>query len=533
MGALPHNLRNRSRLAAADHTKGHLAPPRFSPARAHAIVMRMPYLRSISGLTPAAPESRPLTILRAEEGEQFFGTLSPEERAWLTAQGASRKAGALWILPGKKGIERAIYLAKSFDNSFAFGELADRLPKGNYHLTGDLSSAEKESVCLGFGLGAYCFDRYKKTPKERARLVWPTGIDRALVERRLEAFYLVRDLINTPARDMDPSHLEDAAREVAKKHGAKISVLRGAALLAKKYEMIHAVGQASSVEPRLIDLRWGKTSHPRLTLVGKGVCFDTGGLDLKPAQYMKLMKKDMGGAALVLGLSHLIMALELPVSLRVLIPAVENSVSGNAFHPLDVLRSKKGLTVEVGDTDAEGRLILADPLSDAAEEEPDLLIDAATLTGAARVALGTQMPAIFANRDESWLALEAAARETQDYLWRLPLHEPYRKKLESKVADLSNIGDSYAGAITAALFLQEFAKPARDWVHIDTMGYNLEGSPGRPVGGEALGLLALERWLARRYPAPARKAGKAKSSPAQNAKNGAKTAIPMGKRARG
>lgn len=474
----------------------------------------MPYLRSISGLIPAASESRPLSILRAEESEQFFATLSPEERAWLSAQGASRKAGALWVLPGKKGIERAVYLTKTFDNVFAFGELAERLPRGNYHLTSELSSAEKEAVCLGFGLGAYSFDRYKKTPKERARLLWPTGLDRALVERRLEAFYLVRDLINTPARDMDPSHLEAVTREVAKKHGAKVSVVRGAALLAKKYEMIHAVGQASNIEPRLLDLRWGKPTHPRVTLVGKGVCFDTGGLDLKPAQYMKLMKKDMGGAALVLGLSHLIMALELPVSLRVLIPAVENSVSSNAFHPLDVLRSKKGLTVEVGDTDAEGRLILADPLSDAAEEDPDLLVDAATLTGAARVALGTQMPAIFANRDESWLELEAAARQTHDWCWRLPLHEPYRKKLESKVADLSNIGDSYAGAITAALFLQEFAKPARDWVHIDTMGYNLEGSPGRPAGGEALGLLALERWLTQRYPARGQKPQKA-PSPAQ------------------
>lgn len=496
----------------------------------------MSYLPSIAALTSASSGSRPLSILRVDESDAFRETLSPSERAWLTGSGAAKKAGALWLLPGKKGLERAIFLVKGLENPFPFGELAERLPAGLYHLEGPLDRAASEVICLGFGLGAYGFERYKKRASARAKLVWPEGTDRTAITNRLEAFYLARDLINTPARDMSPADLEQVARELGTRHKAQIHVTTGQALLRKKYEMILAVGQAAAVEPRLIDLRWGKPSDPLVTLVGKGVCFDTGGLDLKPPQYMKLMKKDMGGAALTLALAHLLMAQKLPIRLRLLIPAVENSVGGNAFHPLDVLRSKKGLTVEVGDTDAEGRLILADPLSDAAAEDPDLLIDAATLTGAARVALGTQMPAIFASRDESWHELERASRESFDWLWRLPLHEPYRRKLDSKIADLSNVGDSYAGAITAALFLEEFAKPARDWVHIDTMGYNLESSPGRPAGGEAQGLLALERWLVDRYRVPRAAGGgtsavRKKATLAPRAKSGGrrgKSAPPSG-----
>ncbi len=306
-----------------------------------------------------------------------------------------------------------------------------------------------------------------------------------------EAIGLVRDLVNTPAADMGPAQLAEAARDLAKRHRGKCTVLVGDTLLKRNYPAVHAVGRAAAEEPRLIDLRWG-SKGPKVTLVGKGVCFDSGGLDLKPAAGMKLMKKDMGCAAHVLGLASLIMAEKLPLQLRVLVPAVENAVSGNAFRPLDVLQTRKGLTVEVGNTDAEGRLVLCDALAEADSEKPDLLIDFATLTGAARVALGPDLPAMFCNDDKlAGLILRHGAVEG-DPVWRLPLHKGYRPGLESKVADLNNISNSpYGGAITAALFLENFVSPGTRWAHFDIMAWNVATRPGRPEGGEAMGLRAV------------------------------------------
>jgi leucyl aminopeptidase len=321
-------------------------------------------------------------------------------------------------------------------------------------------------------------------------LVWPKGADRAAVTRAVEAIFLVRDLINTPASDMGPAELAEAAGALARKHGARESVVVGDALIKGNFPAVYGVGRASARAPRLIDLRWGG-GGPRVAVVGKGVCFDSGGLDLKSASNMKLMKKDMGGAAHALGLADMIMGAGLEVRLRVLVPAVENSVSGNALRPLDVLQTRKGATVEVGNTDAEGRLILCDALYEADRDEPDLLIDFATLTGAARVALGTDLPALFCRDDGLAERLLRHATAQQDPLWRLPLYAPYRKMLESQVADLNNAPDSpYAGAITAALFLAEFVRPKTAWAHLDLFAWNASAAPGRPIGGEAMGLRA-------------------------------------------
>ncbi|HYC14728.1 MAG TPA: leucyl aminopeptidase family protein, partial [Stellaceae bacterium] len=311
---------------------------------------------------------------------------------------------------------------------------------------------------------------------------------------------LARDLINTPAEDMGPAELSGAAETLAGKHGARFSVLIGDELLSANYPMVHAVGRGSARAPRLIDIVWGDPKAPKLTLVGKGVCFDSGGLDLKPAQGMRMMKKDMGGAATLLGLAAAIMDARLPVRLRLLVPAVENFVSGTSIRPLDVIRTRKGLAVEIGNTDAEGRLILCDALAEADSEKPQLILDAATLTGAARVALGPELPALFANDDALAEELVAAGTAESDPLWRLPLWKPYRKLLDSKVGDLNNVSESgFAGAIIAALFMAEFVSPATPWAHIDTFAWNQATRPGRPEGGEALALRALYAALKRRF----------------------------------
>jgi leucyl aminopeptidase len=328
--------------------------------------------------------------------------------------------------------------------------------------------------------------------RDPGRLAWPEGAARERVRAAAEATYWVRDLINTPANDMGPAELAAAARGLARRFGARLGVVAGPALR-EGFPAVHAVGRASRRSPRLLDLRWGRRG-PQVVLVGKGVCFDSGGLDLKSAAGMKLMKKDMGGAAHVLGLARMIMAARLPLRLRVLIPAVENAVSGDALRPLDVIRTRRGLSVEVGNTDAEGRLILADALT--AAGSPDLLVDFATLTGAARIALGTELPALFCNDDELAARLAACADAEDDPLWRLPLHAPYARMLRSSVADLSNVADGpYAGALVAALFLERFVDPGTPWIHLDLMGWNLGGTPGRPEGGEAMGMRAVFRLI--------------------------------------
>ena len=331
-------------------------------------------------------------------------------------------------------------------------------------------------------------------------MVWPEEADRAEVERLAGAVFLARDMINTPAEDMGPEHLARVASEVADAHRATLNVIVGDELLRENYPTIHLVGRASERAPRLIDLRWGDESAPKLTLVGKGVCFDTGGLDLKPREAMLEMKKDMGGAAIVLGLADALMSAGARVRLRVLIAAVENAVSGNAVRPRDIVRTRSGKTVEIGNTDAEGRLILCDALSEADRERPDLLIDCATLTGAARVALGPQLQAMYCDDDAVAQGLLEAGTRAEDPLWRMPLWCPYRKELESKCADLNNVAkNTFAGSIVAALYLSEFVSRTTRWVHLDLYAANSTSRPGRPEGGEATGLRALYAYLRERY----------------------------------
>lgn len=416
-------------------------------------------------------------------------------RTWLKDSRFTPEPGALTWLPAGDEVLGIV----SDDPLAAFGDFALRLPEGTYRLHEANRPDNLTLACLGWGLGAYQFGHYKTPKRQPARLVIPDELDRTSIQHQLDATCLVRDLINTPANDMLPEQLAKAADSLATSFGADISVILGADLLRENFPTIHAVGRASTSEPRLIDLNWGDPDHPRVTLVGKGVCFDSGGLDLKPATGMRLMKKDMGGAAHVLGLAHLVMSEHLPVRLRVLIPAVENAVSANAYRPGDILTTRKGLTVEIDNTDAEGRLVLCDALALATEDEPALVIDYATLTGSARSALGTDVPAMFTNSDEVARGILAAADAVVDPVWRLPLHQPYRRMLESRVADTVNSASSpYAGAITAALFLESFVDDVA-WVHFDLMAWNTATQPGRPEGGEAMGLRAVYRYLEQRF----------------------------------
>jgi leucyl aminopeptidase len=417
-------------------------------------------------------------------------------RPWVEATGFSGRAGEICLIPGTKGRLGQVLVGlgdfEAAKSPWPWGNLSSTLPKGTYRITPEPDRALADSATLGWALGSYRFGRYRKVAQPRASLVWPRRADRDHVTAAAEATFLARDLINTPASDMGPPDLARAARDLARRYGARFRLISGNDLLKRNYPAVHAVGRASSRPPCLIDFTWGRPADPKVTLVGKGVCFDSGGLDLKSSSNMKLMKKDMGGAANVLGLASMIMALKLKVRLRVLVPAVENSVSGNAMRPLDVLSTRKGLTIEIGNTDAEGRVILSDALAEASTEKPVLLVDFATLTGAARVALGTELPALFCNDDD--LAAETARLSVKagDPLWRLPLWKPYRDQIDSKVADITNApAGAFGGAITAALFLQEFVGPNIPWVHIDLMAWNTSSKPGRPEGGEAMGMRAL------------------------------------------
>lgn len=427
--------------------------------------------------------------------EGALGKESERVRNWVAASSFEPRSGRTLLVPKADGTLDFVLLcvAGGFEAAWSYGGAAATLPRGAYHVAKDLEPDEAERAALGWALGSYRFDRYKKAERERAELAWPAGADRGKVRAAAEATYLVRDLVTTPANDMGPAELAKAARDLARAHGAKVRVITGEPLR-KAFPLVHAVGRGSARAPRLIDMRWGHRG-PEVVLVGKGVCFDSGGLDLKPASAMRLMKKDMGGAAHALGVASMIMARRLPVRLRVLVPAVENSVSGDAFRPMDVFRSRKGLTVEVGNTDAEGRLVLCDAI--AAAGEPDLLIDFATLTGAARVALGTDLPVMFSNDDATAGRLLERGESVGDPLWRLPLHKGYKNQLKSAIADLSNISDSvYGGAITAALFLEEFVAKDVKWCHIDLMAYNQGSRPGRPAGGEAMGMRAVFELIA-------------------------------------
>ena len=423
---------------------------------------------------------------------------------WVAATGFRAKAGTVCLLADHDGrLEQVLAgLGDEATDLWSISALRSALPDGDYQLADDLDERKAERAALGWALAGYRFDAYRGDADEKdgPRLVWPDGCDRDSVLAAARATFLVRDLINTPACDMGPKQLAEAAQDLAEDYDADCRVIEGDDLLTENFPAIHAVGRASVNAPRLIDLQWGDATHPRVTLVGKGVCFDSGGLDLKAASGMKLMKKDMGGGAHVLGLALMVMAAALPVRLRVLIPAVENSVAGNAFRPLDVLTMRSGKTVEIGNTDAEGRLVLADALSAASEEKPDLLIDIATLTGAARVALGPDLPALMSNDDGFANELLEKGGTENDPLWRLPLWKPYEKMIEGKVADLTNAAEGgFVGAITAGLFLEAFVGDGTPWAHIDVMAWNPTSRPGRPEGGEALSMRALFACLESRF----------------------------------
>ena len=443
-------------------------------------------------LIDRASEAVEIVPLRAQRLEAWIKRQPPAVGQWVRAAGFTAKAGSTCLVPnGNGGLAQVLVGIEDGLDRWSMASLPTSLPKGDYRLADEVDGAEADAACFAWAIGGYRFQRYKKRNGDLARLVWPAGADRAAIRRMVTAMTLARDLINTPAEDMGPPHLAAAARAVAKAHKAKVSVIVGDDLLKKNYPAIHAVGRAAARPPHLIDISWG-TSGPRLALVGKGVCFDSGGLDLKPSSGMLMMKKDMGGAALMLALAQMIMDAGLKIRLRLLIPAVENAVSGNSYRPLDVIRTRKGITVEIGNTDAEGRVILCDALAEAHRDKPDLILDAATLTGAARVALGPDLPALFCNDDDVADALLRHGKAEDDPMWRLPLHKGYRALLDSKVADINNVsGGAFAGAITAALYLQEFIDLGTRWAHIDTFAWNNRDRPGRPEGGEALALRGL------------------------------------------
>jgi leucyl aminopeptidase len=451
--------------------------------------------------------SVPLWLLYESEIEAWRATQSPQTARWLVEQNFKGEKHRVLLLPdtdgglvaavgglGRRQGELSLWHAAG---------LAERLPPRRFRLVQEFTAEEATQLCLGFAYGAYRFDRYRTAKCDSATVEAPPNADVAFITLAAEAQRMARDWINTPAGDLGPAQFAAAAQSLAARHRAAYRDWVGEKLLEANFPAIHAVGRASSEAPRLVELRWTPRSQqprPRLTLVGKGVCFDSGGLDIKPGSGMALMKKDMGGAAVALALAHMLMSVEIRAELRVLVPMVENAVGGNAYHPGDVLATHKGLTVEVGNTDAEGRLVLCDALAFADAERPDLIIDFATLTGAARVALGPELPALFGNDDGVVQELAQISAAEHDPLWPMPLWPNYEDELASKIADLNNVASStFAGAIFGALFLKRFVSESTPWLHIDLYAWNSKDRPGRGVGAEAQGLRAVYRYLVKRY----------------------------------
>lgn len=451
----------------------------------------------MTSLLIAGSNGIPLSIISPEDFSQWHEQLPAAQQNWLKATKFSGKG--LSLIPGADGeLAQVVYVSESPDDYWVCGDIVNQLPANQYYL--DASEAQCKVAAFSWALGAYKFDRYKKNDKQYPQLVIDNDALVASTLKLVRSVTIVRDLVNTPAADMMPQDLGDTMEALAEEFGGQVTQIIGDELLEQNYPTIHMVGRASDNQPRLIDLTWGDENAPKVTLVGKGVCFDSGGLDLKPGAGMRLMKKDMGGAAHVIGLAHQIMASNLPVRLRVLVPAVENAVSANAFRPGDVITTRKGLTVEIDNTDAEGRLVLCDALADASDEKPDLLIDFATLTGAMRIALGTELPGFFSNDDEVAAGITAAGLKVEDPVWRMPLHKAYFDLTGSDIADLANCGKTpFGGAITAALYLEAFVDDKISWSHFDVMAWNNRTLPGRPIGGEAFGIRAVFEYLAQRF----------------------------------
>jgi len=431
--------------------------------------------------------------------EAWKESAAPRERLWVEASAFQARPGNFLLLPGADGeISQVLSGREPGDRLWALAHLPSLLPEGDYHLAADWPAGERERAAIGWGLGCYRFDRYKEMDRPAARLAVDDEGERR-IRALVESSAFVRDLVNTPAIDLGPAELADSARSLAEEHGADFRVFEGAEL-EREFPAIHVVGQAASRGPRLIRMQWGRKDAPALALVGKGVIFDSGGLNIKPGAGMLLMKKDMGGSAHALGLAKIIMSLGLDVNLRVYIPAVENAISGNAYRPSDIISTRKGTTVEIGNTDAEGRVVLSDALTLASEEGAERIIDFATLTGAARIALGEDLPPIYGRDLQAVRAIQDLSFELEDPLWHMPLFEGYRRQIQPAIADLSNTGTSkFAGSVTAALFLDHFVSEGIDWFHLDVYAWNLGDRPGRPAGGEAQGLRSVWQWLENVY----------------------------------
>ncbi len=450
-----------------------------------------------NGFTPDTAHALPLHVLDRGQFAAWRERQPAAVVAWLEAQRFTAAPATLALLPGADGIAGAVIGVGDRADAYSYAHAPFALPEGSvWQVAGELDAITEANLHLGWGLGSYRFARYRKPQRAPAQLAATPAPE---VADLIAASLRVRDWVNTPTEDMGPQQLEDAARALADAHGARIEAITGDDLLQQNFPAIHAVGRASHRAPRLIVLRWGQDDHPHVALVGKGVCFDTGGLDLKPADGMRNMKKDMGGAAHALALAGLVMAQRLPVRLTLLIPAVENAVGPDAFRPGEVIATRKGLSIEIDNTDAEGRVILCDALTYASEQQPEIVLDFATLTGAARIALGPDLPALFSNDDslaQQWLQ---AGDDTRDPVWRMPLWRPYLRYLHSNIADLANAGSRMAGAVTAALYLERFIAEGQKWAHLDVYAWNDGERPGRPAGGEALALRSAWAMLKARY----------------------------------
>lgn len=459
-------------------------------------------------IAPSNTPGLPLWLVREADLPGLKARLGPAADAWLSQHGFAAERHRVLVLPGDGGAVAGVVVgvgALHDWSSFAWWHatgLPERLPPRDFRVEGDLPESALQQLAIGWWHGGYRLTRYKSSASSptRARLVLPRGVDANAIARQGEASAWARDLINAPANELGPAELAASAGDLAREFAAEFRCIEGEDLLANNYPLIHAVGRASVRAPRLIDLRWGDPRHPQVTLVGKGVCFDSGGLDIKSSAGMALMKKDMGGAAIALGVARSLMARRAPVRLRLLIPAVENSVAGGAYRPGDVVRSRRGLTVEIGNTDAEGRLVLADALTEADGERPALLLDFSTLTGAARVALGPELPAVFSPQPELAEHIRRCGEQERDPVWPMPLWDAYDEELGSRVADLNNVaGSTFAGAIFGALFLRRFVTATPNWAHFDLYAWNARERPGRPVGAEAQCLRLADRLILERF----------------------------------